>query len=95
MREVEKVKRFKEMVKSRYLKACVVVGALCSALMVSAFAVEGDASDTVITSFQTGLQSVASDALKLIAVIVPIAIGVAGVVFLARKAMGWFKSLAK
>lgn len=80
------------------------VSALCMAAMVmsvmavSAFAAEGatsasGTSDTVISAFQTGFQSMAGDAMKMIAIIVPIAVGVAGVIWLARKAMGWFKSM--
>lgn len=71
------------------------------AMCVSAFAVGEDASGTagtsatVISAFTTGFQKMASDSLSMIAAIVPIALGVAGVIFLARKAMGWFKSLAK
>lgn len=71
------------------------------AMCVSAFAVGEDTSGasgtsaTVISAFTTGFQSMASDAMSMIAAIVPIALGVAGVIFLARKAMGWFKSLAK
>lgn len=80
------------------LMTCMVV----SLMAVSASAAGGDTStpasgtsDTVITAFQTAFQSMASDAKSMIAAIVPIALGVAGVIFLARKAMGWFKSLAK
>lgn len=50
---------------------------------------------TITTAFTTGFTSLASDALTMIAAIVPIALGVAGTIFLVRKAMGWFKSLAK
>lgn len=50
---------------------------------------------TITTAFQTGFQSMASDAMSMIAIIIPIGLGVAGAVFLSRKAIGWFKSLAK
>lgn len=69
------------------------------AMCVSAFAAESSGTTTtsasVISAFTTGFQSMASDALSMIATIVPIALGVAGVLFLARKAMGWFKGMAK
>ena len=51
------------------------------------------ASTTITTAFQTGFHDMASQALSMIAVIVPIALGVAGTVWLVRKAMGWFKSM--
>lgn len=75
-----------------------------SAMMVMAMCVSASAagetgstttSASVISAFTTGFQQMASDAMSMIGAIVPIALGVAGVIFLARKAMGWFKSLAK
>lgn len=71
---------------------CLVV----SMLVCTAFAAEGDTSTSAITgAFQTGFQQLASDIVGMIAIIVPIGLGVAGTIFLARKAMGWFKSIAK
>ncbi len=64
------------------------------ALTVAASAEDATAA-TITTAFQTGFQSMASDAMSMIAIIIPIGLGVAGAVFLSRKAIGWFKSLAK
>lgn len=73
-----------------------------SVMLVSASASGGDTSTstsgtsaTVISAFQTGFQKMASDAMSMIAIIVPIAVGVAGVIWLARKAMSWFKSMGQ
>ena len=97
------MKKFKAFIKRNVRKlsaACAAVAAM-SATAVSAFAAEGASSgatgtsDTVISAFQTGFQSMASDAMKMIAIIVPIAVGVAGVIWLARKAMSWFKSMGQ
>ncbi len=75
--------------------SAMVISMLC----VSAFAAEGDptpsTSATVISAFTTGFQSIVSDALSMIAAAAPIAIGLAGVIFLSKKAMSWFKSMAK
>lgn len=77
------------------------VSMILSVMCVSAFAVEGASSSasgtsaTVISAFQSGFQSMASDAMSMIAVIVPIAVGVAGVIWLSRKAMSWFKSMGQ
>lgn len=82
-------------IKSKIL-ALSVSAMLVMAMCVSAFALEGDTSGTsatVISAFQTGFQKMASDAMSMIAIIVPIAVGVAGVIWLARKAMSWFKSM--
>lgn len=89
----EKIKSF---VKSAEVK-CACAASVAAVALTGLASAEDAAttSDTVITAFQTGFQSMASDALKMISVIVPIALGVAGVVFLSRKAIGWFKSLAK
>lgn len=76
----------------------VSAAAVASVVMTgAASAVDGEStgSSAVITAFQSGFQTMASDALSMIAVIVPIALGVAGTVWLVRKAMGWFKSMAK
>lgn len=80
-----------------------VVVLLMTCMVVSLMAVSASASGSsgtttsasVISAFTTGFQQMASDAMSMIGAIVPIALGVAGVIFLARKAMGWFKSLAK
>ena len=50
---------------------------------------------TVTAAFTTGFQSMVNNALSMIAAIVPIALGMAGVTFLLRKAMSWFKTVAK
>lgn len=72
---------------------------LALTMIASMMAVGASAEDvtnaTITTSFTTGFQSLATDALTMIAAIVPIALGVAGTIFLVKKAMGWFKSLAK
>lgn len=52
-------------------------------------------STEITTAMTTALTGIAGDATDIILVIVPVAIGVAGLVFVIRKAMSWFKSLAK
>lgn len=51
--------------------------------------------ESLISAFQTGFTAVQSDVTSILGVIAPIAIGIAGVIFVARKAMGWFKGMAK
>lgn len=86
--------KIKNIVEQAKLKAVVTGASVASAMTVLASAEDGTA-DTIQTAFQTGFTDLASDALAMIAIIVPIALGVAGTIFIARKAMGWFKSLAK
>lgn len=72
---------------------CLVVSLLCC----TAFAVNetGGSSATLVSAFQSGFQQIVSDATSIIVVAVPIALGLAGTIFLVKKAMSWFKSMAK
>lgn len=49
----------------------------------------------IVDAFQTGFTQVSSDVMGILGVAIPIAIGVAGTLFIARRAMGWFKGMAK
>lgn len=51
--------------------------------------------EAITTAFATGLGTISTNAMGVIATIVPIAVGVAGAIFVVRKGMSWFKSLAK
>lgn len=79
------------------VKAASVAAAAAVFMTGVANAVEGEAADSsaVTTAFQAGFQDMASDALAMIAIIVPIGLGVAGTVWLVKKAMGWFKSMTR
>ncbi len=91
-------KRVREFLQSKSLKVGVMCCVAMSMMVCTAFAAEGDPTSTTATitaAFQTGFQQVVSDGLNLIAVMVPIAMSLAGVIFLVRKAMSWWKSMAK
>lgn len=82
------------------LRRRLLLAAMCVAMLtVAASATEGSGTSataaTVQAAFQTGFQGMVSDALSMIAMIVPIALGLAGVIFVVRKAISWFKSVAK
>lgn len=80
------------------LTALLMAAMVVSVMAVSAFAVEGDTtagSATVISAFTTGFQSIVSDAMSMIGAAAPIALSLAGVIFLTKKAMSWFKGIAK
>lgn len=90
-------KKAKEFFQNQYGKLCVASASLTCALasmMGTVFAASSDVS-TVTAAFQTGFQQVVTDATGLIAAAVPIALGLAGTIFIVRKAMSWFKSIAK
>ncbi len=87
------MKNWKKKVSTLLLSAMVM-----SLLCISAFAAEGVSSgstDTIVSAFTTGFQGIVSDGIALIAAAVPIALSLAAVIFLTRKAMSWFKSMAK
>ncbi len=92
----EKVRQF---VQSVELKAAAVAPAVCLAVMGGASAVDetvgSGSSSVVISAFETGFQQVKSDAFAVIAVAVPVAVSIAAVLFISKKAMNWFKSMAK
>lgn len=91
------MQKIKEFLRSKRARVTMVTTLALAVMCMSCFAADGDTSSaaTVTSAFATGFQSIADDAKSMIAMIVPIALGVAGTIFLARKAIGWFKSMAK
>jgi hypothetical protein len=91
------MKKIKEFLAKSQVKATLMMCCLMAMMIPGAWAADGTTTSTatITSAFTTGFQQIASDAVAMIAVIVPIAIGVAGTIFLVRKAMGWFKSIAK
>lgn len=86
----------KVLLRSAELKAASAATAAAVVMTGVASAVGEDTaadSSAVTSAFQAGFQDMASDALAMIAIIVPIGLGVAGTVWLVKKAMGWFKSM--
>lgn len=90
------MKKIQSWLTSKTARGSTVLALAAVSLCCAASAEElASTSETVMTAMQTGFQGFADDALKMIAIIVPIALGVAGVVWLVRKALGWFKSMSK
>ncbi len=89
----------REFLQSKSFKVGVLGCLVVSMMVCTASAAEGDpassATATITAAFQTGFQQVVSDAMGLIAIMVPIALSLAGTIFLVKKAMGWFKGMAK
>lgn len=85
----------REFLQSRAFKVGVLGCLVVSMMICTAFAAEAGTSEAINTAFQTGFQKVVNDSLSLIAVIVPIALGLAGTIFVVKKAMSWFKGMAK
>jgi hypothetical protein len=49
----------------------------------------------MVDAITTAVTTVKTDAVSVLLIVVPIAIGLGGLVFVVRKAMSWFKSLGK
>lgn len=81
------------------LVALFGVSMILSLMCVSAFASEGTtpAIDTagITSAFVNGFNSMVTTSISMISSMVPIALTLTGVLFLVRKAMSWFKSMAK
>lgn len=83
---------------SKWTKRALLFSLVVSMMVCTAFAAGEDtstATSTIISAFTTGFQQIASDAMSMIAAAAPIALGIAGTIFLAKKAIGWFKGMAK
>lgn len=73
------------------------VSMVLSLMCVSAFAEEPVTIDTtaINTAFVNGFNSMVTNSIAMVSSMVPIALTLAGVLFLVRKAMSWFKGMAK
>lgn len=82
-------------------KKIVVLLSLCvmAALMVAPVfatsASEGNLSSDLTSAFSTGFQQVASNVTQILVIIVPIALGIVGIIWVAKKAIGWFRSMSR
>ncbi len=93
----------REFLQSRSFKIAVLGCLVVCMLVCTAFAAEtgGETPSASIdtaaiqTAFVTGINDVVVSSLSMISAVVPFAITLAGTIFLARKAMGWWKSMAK
>lgn len=85
----------REFLQSKAFKVGVLGCLVVSMMVCTAFAADDGTTSAINTAFQTGFQQVVSDSLSLIAIIVPIALGLAGTIFVVKKAMSWFKGMAK
>lgn len=87
----------REFLQSREFRIGVLGCLVVSMLVCTAFA-EGETTGstaTIAAAFQTGFQQMVVDTLNIISAMAPPAISIAGAIFLAKKAMSWFKGMAK
>lgn len=99
------MKRFFKMTKMKYGKLFSKLAALSvvSVLTVVAACAEEAGTGGVVTmdttaitnALSTGLQSVVSQSISLLSMMLPFAVSFFGIKWLCTKAMGWFKGMAK
>ena len=93
------MKKVKEFIGGKTMRLCMTMCMVASVLMVSCFAAEGDTAtiDTagITAAFTTGFNNMVTNSIAMISSMVPIALTLAGVVFIVKKAMSWFKGMAK
>ena len=94
----ERMKEFREFAQAKATRVMIIAPAAMTAMMAMANAEEPAGSSStsgIMSAFSTGFQGIVSDGLTMISAMVPIALSLAGVIFLVKKAMGWFKGMTK
>ena len=96
--QVEEMKRGLSMVRGTFGKRAVVMTLALAALCALACA-EGETpatidAGTITTAFTAGFNSMVVNSINMISAMVPIGVTLAGVVFMVKKAMHWFKGVA-
>lgn len=83
------------MKKKVVLIACAAL--LMLALAIPCFATSGSTgiSSDITSAFSTGFTQIASDVTSVLVVIIPIALGIVGIIWVSKKAIGWFKSMSR
>ena len=89
------MKKVKEWMHSKYMRFVVVASVVATSLVVAAGAAEEGVGSSIATAFSAGFQTVVTDSIAMLSAMVPIAVGLAGALFIVKKAMSWFKSVAK
>ena len=84
------------------LCALMLGAMILSVMCVSAFAAGSSGGSTpqidtaaINAAFVTGFNGMVVNSISMLSAMVPIALTLAGVLFVARKCMGWFKAIGK
>lgn len=103
MTKMEKIKaNFREFVQAKTTKVIVAASLAAPMLAASASAVGEDTGTTatidsaaITAAFTSGFNDIVVNSIAMISAMVPIALTLAGCVFLVKKGMNWFKGVAK
>ena len=89
----------KEFFESQWAKRATMFCLVVSLLVCTVFAEEvtSPSIDTagITAAFTNGFNSMVTNSISMISAMVPIALTLAGTIFLVKKAMSWFKGMAK
>lgn len=100
MTKMEKIKaNFREFVQAKTTKVMVAASLAAPVLAASASAVDRETatidSAAIQSAFTSGFNDIVVNSVSMISAMVPIALTLAGCVYLVRKGMDWFKGVAK
>lgn len=89
----------REFLQSRVFRIGVLGCLMVSMMVCTVFAEEATTPsiDTagITAAFTNGFNSMVTNSISMISAMVPIALTLAGTIFLVKKAMSWFKGMAK
>lgn len=93
-------KQGREFLRSRAFKIGVLGCLMVSMMVCTVFAEETGSTPSIDTAgitaaFTNGFNSMVTNSISMISAMVPIALTLAGTIFLVKKAMSWFKGMAK
>lgn len=76
---------------------CLAVSLLCCTALALDDTTGGASIDVsgITAAFTNGFNSMVTNSISMISAMVPIALTLAGTIFLVKKAMSWFKGMAK
>ena len=88
----------RRLLKNPKIRGALMAVCVMSILTVTAFATDPETTTTaidsaaIITAFTTGFNSMVVNSINMITAMVPIALTLAGTLFLVKKAMKWFRA---
>lgn len=94
------LKKIKTALASKEARMATIMTMALSLMVVASSAVEGDTSTgidtaTITQAFTTGFQSIVTNSISMLSAMLPIALSLCAVLFLVKKGMSWFRSIAK
>lgn len=77
------------------LSLCIMAALLVAPVFATGAETSGSLSTDLTSAFSTGFQQVAANVTQILVIIVPIALGIVGIIWVSKKAIGWFRSMSR